>query len=224
MMRMLWHKAWIETRFRTLLPTFMILFMLFQLHVKGLLQITNVRLMASLPVFWLIAPLVLAGCGIYTEAPFRAVMGSEGAMYFTLALPVSRRLLLGMRAAFGMLETGVFIAVVCGMAALAFPEVRASVSLTDGLKYWAAVLVCSTAIYGLSTLFSTFLDQQWQVLATVATTFAVRMLTGDDGFAAMGSSSPVMTHAMPWTAMGISAAFGLVCLAAAVKVVEARQY
>jgi len=223
---MLWYKAWLETRWRLLMPLGMILLVLFQSHFKGHLQITAGQTLAVLPIFWLLAPMALAGPGTTTESPFRAVKGVQGSVYFTLALPVSRARLLAMRASFGMMETAAIVLTVCAVAGIAFPEVRQHVSLADGARYIVTVLLCSTAVYGLSTLFASFLEQQWAVAALMATVMFFRWLAGDDTlfFGAMGNSSPLVTHTLPWMPIGISVGIGIVSLLAAAKVVEARQY
>jgi hypothetical protein len=45
-----------------------------------------------------------------------------------------------------------------------------------------------------------------------------------DIFSAMGPASPLITHAMPWGAVGFSLAAGIVFLLAASRVVQMRQY
>jgi hypothetical protein len=43
-------------------------------------------------------------------------------------------------------------------------------------------------------------------------------------FQAIGESSPLFTHALPWASMGISLGAAALLLLAAMKVVQAREY
>lgn len=230
---MLWYKAWLETRWRALMPLGMLIFVFFTAHDKGQLQLAQGKasLLTPLPVFWLLAPLTLAGSGIRTEAPFRIVKGLEGSRIFTLSLPVSRLQLLMSRVVFGIVETAGIVAAICCVAAVAFPEVRAQINPADGIRYALTVLLCSSAVYGLSTLASTFLDQQWQVLGTMISVFALRWLSDSGGlprsldiFRAMGLGSPLLTHTVPWPAIAFSLSVTAICLATAAAVIQRREY
>ena len=161
-----------------LLPLAMILFALFASHNKGQLLPGPKSVQNALPFFWLILPLTIAGAGINTEAPFRVLKGLNGSTGFTLSLPVSRSRLFATRVVFGFSATAGMIVTACCVAWLAFPEVRASVSPNDGLRYLAAVLVCSFAGLGLSTLFASFLDQQIQTIASMGCIFLLLWLFG----------------------------------------------
>lgn len=224
---MLWYKAWLETRWRLLMPLSMLLFVFFQEHSKGHLRLDNIQLLVTLPVFWMLAPAVLAGSGIATESPFRAIKGIQGSRAFTLSLPVSRARLLAWRAMAGMTETAATVVIACCVAGLAFPEVR-QVGLAGGCQYAFTVVLCCLPVYALSTLFATFLDQQWQIIGTMAVLFACRWTIGNGGllaiFRAMGTASPLVTHVVPWSAIGFSAGIAALCFLAAAKIVQMREY
>jgi len=223
---MLWYKAWRETRLKILMPVGMVLFVLFLTHHDGGLRRGAPLFLAMMAMFWPVFPLLLAGSGVTTDPPFRAVKGSDSSLYFTLSLPVSRSRLLGMRVAVGMTETAVLIGLTCGAAAIILPELRHYFSGWDALLYVFTVIFWCTSVYGLATLFSAFLDQQCQVLATMMVFWAGRGLAGGKGilFRALEADSPLVTHAFPWAPSALSLGLGLVCMVAAVKVVEARQY
>ncbi len=222
---MLWYKAWLETRWRAVLFMSMMLLSLFQAHFQGHLKLGE-GVLYIMPVFWLMYPVALAGSGIATEAPLQPVKGSQGSIYFTLALPVSRLRLLAGRAFFGMTEVFAVIVVVSAVAAIAFPEIRNATTLADGCRYALTILLCCSGVYGLSTLFSTFLTQQWQIWATMAVILLLRLVTDKDFFLfrAMAQNSPLITHTLPWTAMGLSLGLGVLFFLAAVRVVQTRQY
>ena len=229
---MLWYKAWLETRWRMLLPAGMIFFALFTGHQsKGRLHFGPGSMLGVVGLFWLTAPLTLAGSGLRTEAPFQAVKGLHGSTYFTLSLPVSRLRLFASRTALGILETAGILVAVCGIAVAVFPELRGLATAADGFRYMATLLLCSLGYFGFSTLLSTFVDQQWQVLIAVGTIFlslwlgvSGRLPRSLDMFAAMGPASPLINHAMPWGAVALSVGAGIVFLLAALRVVQAREY
>jgi len=228
---MLWFKAWLETRWRVLFPLATFLFVLVQTHLRGNLQFQSGPLLDALAVFWLIPPLLLAGSGIKTESAFRTTKGLHGSMYFTLSLPVSRLRLLAVRAGAGMLETAGVIVVVCCIAGSIFPEIRGQATLADAFRYAVTIFLCSSGVYSLSVLLATFLDQLWQVWGSMAAVFLLRWLFSTIGlpqsfniFRAMGVSSPLSTHALPWSAMGISVGVAAILLLAAGKVVQIREY
>jgi hypothetical protein len=228
---MLWYKAWLETRWRALMPLAMILFVLFTGHSNGQLLPGQRSVLNGLPVFWMLIPLMIAGAGINTETPFRLLKGVQGSTAFTLSLPISRFSLFAARAVFGMTMTSGFIVVVCGIAWFAFPEVRASVTLNDGVGYLATSLFTTFAIFGLSTLFATFLDQQIRLLACVGAILVLRWLffrihapKAFDIFRMTGEASPLITHVFPWASVLLCFGLGTLFLLAAMKIVQMREY
>jgi len=222
---MLWYKAWLETRWRTLLFMSIMLFSLFQAHFQGHLT-PGPGILFALPVFWLIFPAALAGSGIATESPFQPAKGTQGSIYFTLSLPIGRLRLLAGRALFGLAEVFAVIVVVSLVTAVAFPEIRNAVTLADACRYGITIWLCCSGTYGLSTFFSTFLNQQWQIWATMGTVFLSRLLIGSDLFIfrAMAQESPLITHTLPLAAMAASLGIGAAFFLAAARVVQTRQY
>jgi hypothetical protein len=230
-MKMLWYKAWLETRWRMLIPLAMILFALFAGHNRGQLLPGPKSVQNALPFFWLVLPLTIAGAGINTEAPFRVMKGVNGSTTFTLSLPVSRFRLFAARVAFGLIVTVGLIVAACCISWLAFPEVKASIAPNDGLRYAAAVLACSFAAFGLSTLFATFLDQQIQMIASMSSIFLLIWLFGrthvPEAFNilhAIGDGSPLITHLFPWAPSFVSFGLGTLLLLAALKIIQLREY
>jgi hypothetical protein len=228
---MLWYKAWLETRFRMMMPLAVILFVLFAAHNKGQLLPGPKSVLAIMPVWWMLFPLVIAGSGIDTEAPFRIMKGVHGSAAFILSLPASRVRLFTARVIFGILMTVAFIAAVCAIAWLAFPDVRAAVRPQDGAGYFATALACGFAMSGMATFFATFLDQQIRMLACIGALLAPRLLEGlvnaphsIDIFRAAGDLSPLITHTMPWTAISMCLALGILFFIAGLQIVQRREY
>lgn len=145
--------------------------------------------------------------GVKTEAAFQPTKGLHGSMYFTLSLPVARFRLLAIRTGVGLVETASIVAVVCGIAGIFLPEFGTNESVADGLSYAATIFLCGISVYGLSALLATCLDQAWQVWGTVAAIFLLRWLFNTAGLPrsldilrAMSSSSPLVSHTIPWAA------------------------
>jgi hypothetical protein len=237
-MKMLWYKAWLETRWRMLMPLIMILFLVYTAHSIGDRRPAGVRAPTSnvLQIFWMIAPLTLAGSGIATEAVFQAKKGLHGSMYFTLGLPVSRLRLFAVRVAVGMLETFALVLAEFCIAAIMIPGAGGGLALADGLPAAATLLLCTIGFYGLSTLFSTFFDQLWQIWGSMIAFFVLAWISDKfkispalDVFRAIAGASPIgPTHAamnqMPWTAIAVSLCAGAAFMLAALRVVQTKEY
>jgi hypothetical protein len=118
------------------------------------------------------------------------------------------------------------IVAVCAVAAIAFPEIRNATTLADGSRYVITVLLCGSGVFGLSTLFSTFLAQQWQIWATMGVILLTRLIMDKDFFLfrAMAQDSPLITHTLPLAAMATSLGIGVLFFLAAARVVQTRQY
>jgi hypothetical protein len=230
-MKMLWYKAWLETRWRMMMPLALMLFVLFAGHSKGQLAPGPKSVLAVLPFWWLLLPLLTAGSGIDTETPFRVLKGIHGSTTFILSLPVSRFRLFTARLLFGMITMVGFTVAVCGLAWLVFPELRASTTMQDGAGYIVCALSCGFSILGLATFFATFLDQQIRMLACMAVLLLPRLLeslvnapNSIDIFRAAGDLSPLITHMMPWVYVFLCFGLGALFLLAALKIVRSREY
>ena len=228
---MLWYKAWLETRWRMMMPVAIVLFVLVTGHNSGRLLPGQRSALNVLPFFWLFLPLMVAGSGIDTETPFRVMKGVSGSTTFILSLPVSRLRLFTVRLLFGMIATVGFIVGACSLAWLAFPEVSASVTMHDGAGYVVTALACGYAILGLATFFATFFDQQIRILACMAAILLPRWLIGLvhapeslDVFRVAGEASPLITHVMPWASVSLLFGLGTLFLLAALKVIQTREY
>ncbi|MBV9182736.1 MAG: hypothetical protein JO356_15605 [Acidobacteria bacterium] len=236
---MLWYKNWLETRFRIV---FMLLFAMFPIALHTLTPLPGgsahqgsaVEMRGAVGFFALyysIIPLALAGSGIKTQSPFRATKGLHGSMYFTLSLPVSRFQLLAARVSVGMLETILVLAILPCAIWTIFPPLRNYVTGSDLLKYWLTVSICAFALHFLGVLLSTVLDDLWQNWTSIFGVFFLRWILSRaplpesaNIFRAMGESSPLFTHSLPWTTMGFSLAVAAVLFLISMRVVERREY
>jgi hypothetical protein len=179
----------------------------------------------------LMASSMLAGAGISTQPSLQAAKGLHGSTLFTLSLPVSRLRLLAVRAAIGWFESVAVVAVLsCGIW-LKSPLLRSTATPVGMLQNAATLIVCTSALYGLSVLLATFLDDQWRTWGTLIAALAfwwpshkAWLPASIDIVRAIGKDSPIMTHAIPWPAMAFSVALAAAFFVAALKVVQSREY
>lgn len=112
-----------------------------------------------------------------------------------------------------------------------FPLIRAAVAPFELFQQAAAFIACASALYCLSVLLATFLDDQWRVVGTMVGGFALQYLSMDirvpgsiNIFQAMGKDSPLVAHTIPWTPMVFSLALAAALFLAALKIVQTREY
>jgi len=211
---MLCYKGWLETRFKLLFTLGFVCLNLSMMHsyssnIKTSVLLFMVTLMSQMMV--MLACGMLAGAGINTQPTFQAAKGLHGSTLFTLSLPVSRLRLLTVRACIGWLESVGFSAAFCCAMWFASPLLRAKVAPFDLFKYALTLIVCSSAIYLLSVLLATFLDEIWRIWGTMIAAVALGWLSvhtylpaSFDFVRAIGKNSPLYTHTMPWSAMAFS--------------------
>lgn len=235
---MLWYKGWLETRFRLL---FLLVvqgsFLIFVLwtganaQVREPIRAVGAFISFTIPTFVVMICGMLGGAGIATQPSFQAVRGLHGSTLFTVSLPVSRLRLLAVRASLGWLEMAAAIGALCCGIWLVFPALRAMANASEMFQYAAILIACGSAIYSISVLAGTFLDDLWRTWGTVIGALALWGLTRHAPlrtsigiFPAMGDRSVVMTHTMPWGAMLFSLGLAAILLFAALKVVQSREY
>jgi hypothetical protein len=235
---MLWFKGWLESRYRLLFSLAFFGIFLIQARVmsgtappEGVKQ-DPLKVFAITQVF-LVATLcsMVAGAGIVTQPALQGTKGLHGSMVFTLSMPVSRFRLLAVRAAIGWLEMAGGIATMSFALWIVFPVVRAAATLPEMFDYAAALIACGSALYFISVLLATFLEEQWRVWGSLLAMGALWWLFTKTSlppslsiFRAMGEGSPLFTHAMPWLAMGVSTGLAAICFFAALKIVQLREY
>src|SRR5580658_10014150 len=117
---MLWHKGWLETRFRLLFLLGFAVFLVVFLHSVGVKPPPpGSPPLSGLPImltsFTAVAYAMLAGAGINTQPAFQAAKGLHGSTLFTLSLPVSRFRLLLIRASIGWIEMSCLIGARLGL-------------------------------------------------------------------------------------------------------------
>ena len=236
---MLWLKGWLETRFRLL---FMLVFtapLLFVMHSAGAHATASsvsgrVAGLVShvIPFFIVFTCAFLAGAGIATQTSFQASKGLHGSALFTLSMPVRRLRLLAVRAGIGWLETSAVIGVLCCEMWLEIPLQRAGVTPIEMFEQAATLIACSSAIYFLSVLLGTMLDDQWRVAGHGA---CLRWNLGccarnsrfprfADIAHGVGERSPIVAHTIPWNVIAFSLGLSAILFFAALKIAQRREY
>src|SRR5579863_1799006 len=124
---MLWHKGWLETRFRLLFALGFGASYCIAIHAIKAPDgpsvgkpILGVAIMMTIAVAAF--SIMLSGAGIATQPSFQATKGLHGSTLFTLSLPVSRFRLLAVRAGIGWLEMAAASAAMCCAMWLVFPR------------------------------------------------------------------------------------------------------
>ncbi len=232
---MLWYKGWLETRLRLLIGLAWFGVLAIFVHLTGerpgpagFTPAARFALMAMSQM--VVISSMLAGAGIATQAPFQATKGLQGSTIFTLSLPASRLHLLAIRVSVGWLEIIALIAVFCCANWLGVPGLRGTVTAAEMFEYMGTLVACTSALYFIGVLLSTFLEEQWRIQASVIAFAALwwipnhTPLPAANIFRAMQDGSPLVAHTIPWTALSFSLALSAILFFAALKVVQAREY
>jgi hypothetical protein len=222
----LWHKGWLETRFRWL----------FAVGIVVLFFVTNRRAGASVivgnaAVVVAVLSIMLAGAGINTQPALRATKGLHGSTLFTLSLPVSRLRLLAVRAGLGWLELASAIAVMCGGMWVLSPAVRASTAPWEMPMQAVTLIACASGLYSITVLLATFLDDAWRIYGSGIAFGALWWFeyhapwpASASVFWALSRGSPLVAHTMPWTAIAFSLALAAILFCVALKIARTREY
>ena len=229
---MLWHKGWLETRYRLFfLLGFVSLFVSLQQKAWATTQGVIGILVFAVPALIVMTCAALAGAGVATQSSFGRSKGLHGSTLFTLSMPVSRARLMLVRAAVGWLEGAAVIGLFCCALWFAAPALRVMVGPEVMLQYAVTLIACSSAIYSLSVLLATFLDDQWRIWGTMLSAAAAAWISKHaslpaylDVFRGMGKGSPLMAHTTPWSTVVFSMLLATAILFLALRVLRTREY
>ena len=159
----------------------------------------------NLVQMWTLFAVLLGSGGLVSRA--------SGASLFTLSLPVSRRQLLGVRAATGAAELLVLAFVPSLVIALLSPAIGQHYGVADALVYGLCLFLGGVVFFSLALLLSTVFDDLWRplLLACAAAVviagceLALRDLAPYGLFRVMSGESYFRSHQVPW--LGLFAAF-----------------
>ncbi len=201
---MLWYKGWIETRMRVWIALGWTLVLLVSVSLRPVAPspapVLGLALMIGSQVT--VMCVWFAGAGIASQSSVQFLKGLHGSTQYTLSLPASRLRLLAVRAALGWIQMAGVIAILCTGVWLTAPALTAHASaVRDVLEYAITVIVCGSAIYFLSVLLATFLDDQWRSWATMLIALAVAAVPSltaapsyTDLYRAIGENSPLVAR------------------------------
>jgi hypothetical protein len=104
-------------------------------------------------------------------------------------------------------------------------------TFAEMMEYAGTLIVCATALYCLSVLLATFLDDQWRAWGTMLASVTLWWVSSHTPlpasaniFLAMREGSPLLAHTVPLTAMAFSLCLAAILFFAAMKVVQTREY
>jgi len=228
---MLWHKNWLELRWRLAFIVIMYALQLYAVYRNAGNRPGVVAAMTgAFAYLWILTAVMAAGTGIKTQsANLSAAKGLHGSTYFTLSLPVSRSDLFGIRTIMGVLQMAVVIVLAnCGLWAL-FPALHAGTTLGSAVEYGLAIFVCCLGFYFFSALLAVFLDPMWWLYGGLLAIGICWWLTrniesGLNVFRALQQGAPLITHTIPWPAMGTSLAISLILFLFTLRVIQTREF
>jgi hypothetical protein len=241
---MLWLKGWLETRWRMAFMLFLgAFFLTVSLGTLGNAPVAvRPRLMpillGAMGLFLSsIAAITLAGSGIQTALarPGRSEKSGDESTLFTLSLPVTRARLFAVRTIIGMLETIALVTLFAVVVWLFAPPMLLSAG--GGLGIFAAIVACTLAVYAISACLSTFCDEGWRfrlsvLIVMVPFFLATGQARGLAKSATLPSSinifrlvaAPLSTHQIPWVTIIAACVVALLFLAAALTIIQRRDY
>jgi hypothetical protein len=234
---MLWLKAWLETRWKVLWMLLIGAFLGGMVLVenrsapRGHPQALLMGLLTISAFFSFLMTIMLAGSGIDTcsTRPGESAKGSEGSTLFTMSLPVTRARLFYVRTVTGVIET-VGLLVVLAVAEWVFLR-SIFVSAHDALGTFAVIVSVTMALYGMSACLSTFCDEGWRIRGSAIVFIGLWILSAAGKFprsinifVPLTSSSPAVTHQIPWTTIVSAGVLAVLSLAAALTIIQKRDY
>jgi hypothetical protein len=186
---MLWYKSWLDTRWRFLIGFFILLVMACGTLFDYLATMKLMPLAKSIDVSGELGRRLKETIEIEREfrgfvwvqwfrqnlsqvgTLFAILIGSggvlsrtAGAALFTLSLPVTRRELLGSRAATGLAELLALAVVPSLLIPLAAPAIGQSYSVVDSLVHGLCMFAAAAVFFSLAVLLSTMFDDLWRPL------------------------------------------------------------
>lgn len=217
MIAMLAMKGWLETRWRLIGPFFFsILLIAINYHARLDPPGRNVLL----PMWVVLSSFVilLAGSGVKAQGPTHISFpeGLTESTQFTISLPVSRMVLLSVRAGVGLLETfAITIIVGCTVWNL-FPAISGSMASADFARLVFSTLLWLPLPYCAALPAQAFLAEPWSMLPVgyglvLILWLCHKVSPAVDVIRAFGQASPLVTHRLPLSQLA-TADFLAICL------------
>lgn len=174
---------------------------------------------------WTLFAVMIGTGGLLSQA-------SGGAALFTLSMPVSRRRLLGVRAATGLAELGVLAIVPSLIVAALSPAIGETYSVVDTLVHVVCLFVVGAVFFGLAFFLSTVFSDVWRpalIAAAIfyALSFVEQITSGLSGrgvVAVMSGESYFRAGQIPWIGLLVSAAAALALIYGSFVNIERRDF
>jgi hypothetical protein len=250
---MLWHKAWVDTRWRFLLGLVLLLVLacgsaLTFPRARDLfatMQLPPVADEAAAAAFreqlelmrtfrgyvwsqWFaqVFPFLLTLMAALLGSGSPLVKGGGGAL-FSLALPVSRGQWIATRAGVALAELFALALAPSLAVALLAPAGDGQLAVTEALAYGLSAFAGGSLFLGLAVLLSTLFNDVWRpLLLTCVGALAIGLIVPFDHglFQAMGGYSYFFSGTLAWPELLVSAAGAAVLVYAAAWRIERRDF
>jgi len=237
--KVLWYKAWLETRSRFLisLATLTLFSAIFVEHAQGLLRPEwksdfNRLLFVNqqfLVIMWILSVVLLGMGGIVREK-------ATGISSLTLALPVSRQRLVGVRVGVGVLEATILGVVPWIAVFFVSFFARKPISITQVASYVLLLLGGGIIYFALAVLVSSLVSGEYSapalafgIVLLAAMLFDAwlrqfnvwRLVTGD---LSINRSTYLLSEHLPWLGILCSMSAASLMVVASIIVVQRRQF
>ena len=255
---MLWHKSWVDTRWRFLIglgllmlgatgavlayPKFLrVLALVPNVEVEGELgrriregaelgrsyhgYLWSQWLRQSMTNMLSLFAVLLGTGGLFSQGAGRGTL-------FTLSLPVTRKELLGVRAATGLAELLALAVVPQLLLPLLSPAVGQSYGIVDALVHGACFFVAASVLFSAASLLSTMFADVWRPALIVCGVAAVvgicepfiGVLSRYSLFGVMNGERYFRGGGLPWLGLLASAAVSAVMLFAASRNIARQDF
>jgi hypothetical protein len=175
--------------------------------------------------------LMLAGSGVKSQATTHISFpeGLAQSTQFTISLPVSRKLLLIVRAGIGLSEAFAATAIIACAVWELFPTISAGISPADFVRLSLATLLWLPLPYCAAMLCQAFLPEPSQFFLpgyclTLVLWLLHKISPAVDVVRAFGAASPLLTHRLPWSQLATAGVLAATLLLVALWAVERREY
>lgn len=157
------------------------------------------------------------------------LLSNSGGALYTLSLPLSRRRLLGVRAATGLAELFVLAIAPSLLIPLLAPTVGASYGIGDALIHGLCAFVAASLFFALAFLLSTVFDDPWRPLLialAVAFLFLVvdQISSAFSVFRVMSGETWFRSGRLPWGGLLATASLSVLLCGSAVVNFARRDY
>ena len=253
---MLWQKAWLETRWRFLIGLGILTLMSAKViftqslvarfttdtpevpgrlgeilkQAMGLMSsyhgyVWSQWFSSNLPQFWVLFAILIGVGGIVLES-------GRGAALFTLSLPVTRRRLLAVRAAVGLIEIAILGLVPSVLIPLLSPIMGKSYAIKDTLLYSLLSILAGAVFFSFSFFLSSIFSDQIKtimmgislalVLAIAAIAF--KGLARYSVFRIMSGETYFYDGVVPWLGLAVCLGISALFFFLSVRAVELRDF